>query len=573
MNCFDDMKARFGETAADVLVSRIGNFELPSAETSVTDIDRCNGALIGFAIGETLGAGVEEMSRDEISSLFPHPSDVIDAQQRSIGTDTVLALITADSVLSDQVTHPERFASRLQAAQLNTRGRSIPHTQEQLRQGASWWDAALIDSAGVAAAARSIIFGLVWSKNPTRAAYEAALSASVTHGHPMGVSSAAAFAAAIALATTEDSDLGQDWVRGIEICSKFNQKDVFGQNLVERLKLLPSLASQDHRMVLNLLGTSSLAHEALPAALWCATNSSSPVDALMKGVYAGGDTDTITGMIGALLGARFGASIWSNHLLNFDGLDGVRDAANRISTFHSNDVISAKTKVNNGKAAEVQDDTPLHISFLIDRSGSMRGLEVDVVEGFNTFLSEQKSETGACEMTLVQFDDVDPFEIMRDSEPINKVAPISQNDYQPRSMTPLYDAIGTLIERVDTRVATKGLKEDQVVAVFTDGHENASRRWEHAEIFELIKKRKDDGWTFIFMGANQDSYATGGRLGFDEGSIQNYRGDSRGTRAAMASFSRSVGDYRRSDHVGKARKKQAFYDGVKEAEIDHNTRA
>ena len=74
------------------------------------------------------------------------------------------------------------------------------------------------------------------------------------------------------------------------------------------------------------------------------------------------------------------------------------------------------------------------------------------------------------------------------------------------------------------------------------------------------------------MGANQDSYATGGRLGFDEGSIQNYRGDSRGTRAAMASFSRSVGDYRRSDHVGKARKKQAFYDGVKEAEIDHTTR-
>ena len=68
MNCFDDMKARFGETAADVLVSRIGNFELSDVETSVTNADRCNGALIGFAIGETLGAGVEEMSRDEISS-------------------------------------------------------------------------------------------------------------------------------------------------------------------------------------------------------------------------------------------------------------------------------------------------------------------------------------------------------------------------------------------------------------------------------------------------------------------------------------------------------------------------
>jgi len=573
MNCFDDMKARFGETAADVLVSRIGNFELPAGKTSVTDVDRCNGALIGFAIGETLGAGVEEMSRDEISSQFPYPTDINNAQQRFIGTDTVLALITADSVLSDQITHPERFASRLQAAQLNTRGRSVLHAQEQLRQGASWWNAALSDSAGVAAAARSIIFGLVWSKNPTRAAYEAALSASVTHGHSMGVSSAAAFAAAIALASTEDSDLGEDWLTGIaEVCSKFNQKDVFEQNLVERLKLLPTLASQDHRMILNLLGTSSLAHEALPAALWCATNSNSPVDALMRGVYAGGDTDTITGMIGALLGARFGASIWSNHLLKFDGLDGVRDVANRTATFHSNDT-PGKAKVSSDSTDGVKDDTPLHISFLIDRSGSMQGLEVDVVEGFNTFLSEQKSETGVCEMTLVQFDDLDPFEIMRDSEPINAVSPISQKDYQPRSMTPLYDALGTLIERVDTRVATKGLKEDQIVAVFTDGHENASTRWEHAEIFELIKKRKEDGWTFIFMGANQDSYVTGGRLGFDEGSIQNYRGDSRGTRAAMASFSRSVGDYRRSDYVGKARKKQAFYDGLKEAEIDHNTRA
>ena len=573
MKCFDDMKARFGESAAGVLVSRIGNFELPSAETSVTDIDRCNGALIGFAIGETLGAGVEEMSREEISSRFPHHSDIFNAQQRFIGTDTVLALITADSVLSDQVTHPERFAARLQAAQLNTRGRSVHHAQEQLRQGASWWDAALNDSAGVAAAARSIVFGLIWSKNPERAAYEAALSASVTHGHPMGISSAATFAAAIALASNGDSDLDQDWHAGIEICAKFNQKDVFGQNLVERLKLLPSLTSQDHRTVLNLLGTSSLAHEALPAALWCASNSSSPVGALMNGVYAGGDTDTITGMIGALLGARFGASIWSNHLLNFDGLDGVRDAANRISTFHSKVTSSSKTKVDKGKADELKDDTPLHISFLIDRSASMRGLEVDVVEGFNTFLSEQKSETGACEMTLVQFDEIDPFEIMRDSEAINEVAPISQKDYQPRSNTPLYDALGTLIERVDARVANKGLKEDQVVAVFTDGLENASRRWGHVEIFELIKKRKEDGWTFIFMGANQDSYTTGGRLGFDEGSIQNYRGDSRGTRAAMASFSRSVGDYRRSDYVGKARKKQAFYDGLKEAEIDHNTRA
>ncbi len=120
MNCFDDMKARFGKTAADVLVSRIGNFELPAGKTSVTDVDRCNGALIGFAIGETLGAGVEEMSRDEISSRFPHPTAINNAQQRFIGTDTVLALITADSVLSDQITHHQRVISIVSGAPIKS---------------------------------------------------------------------------------------------------------------------------------------------------------------------------------------------------------------------------------------------------------------------------------------------------------------------------------------------------------------------------------------------------------------------------------------------------------------------
>jgi Mg-chelatase subunit ChlD len=214
----------------------------------------------------------------------------------------------------------------------------------------------------------------------------------------------------------------------------------------------------------------------------------------------------------------------------------------------------------------------LHVSFLIDRSGSMKGLVEDVVGGFNSFLDTQKKEIGDCTMTLVQFDSDDPFEVVHDAAPIGQVPDLTRHQYQPRGMTPLLDALGDLVTSVDRRLAGLGTPEDQIVVVFSDGLENASRRWTRSALFEAIEVRKATGWTFVYLGANQDSYDEAGRLGFDRTNTQNFRGDGLGTRSALRSVDRAVSDYRRAAVEEKQRRKQNLFDDLKEAEADHATR-
>lgn len=572
MNSFLDLEERFGKAAAEKVSPIIGNLEIVEVQTSPAPYELCRASLVGFAIGETLGLPFEDMTRTEILRDYPTARNVIDRQSNETGSDSLLALITADSIMADPKTHPERLASRLAAASLNTTGRAVVHAQRELRNGANWWDSGLEDSAGIAAAARSVPFGLVWSNDPLHAGYEAAISASVTHGHPMATSAAAAFAAGVSLAVQADS-LGSEWIEEIaKICEKFNQRDVHGQNLVERIRLLSTLESSNADAAINLLGTGPIAFEALPTAIWCAANATIPLNVLLKVVAAGGDTDTIAAMTGAFLGACYGPSVWEEektalpNLLNFAGFQEVDDAAKRISNYV--DLEESRTHTESQK----EKDIPVNVCFLLDRSGSMSGLEEDVVGGFNSFLATQKNSEGACSMTVVQFDGGDPFEILRDADPVGMISELELSDYTPRGMTPLLDALGQTIEHADRQLASIPGEVDQIVAVFTDGLENASRRWTHQALFQVIEERKKAGWTFVFLGANQDSYSTGSELGLDDGSIQNFRGDKQGMRAAMRSFDRSLDEYRRAPRAEKLSRKQNFYNDLKEAEIDHKTR-
>ena len=572
MNSFLDLEERYGKVAAEKVESIVGNLEIVRTDPSPATYEFCRATLVGFAIGETLGFPMEDMTRSEILRNYPTARDVLSRQSAETGSDSLLTLITTDSILADPKTHPQRLAARLTAADLNTSGRAVIHAQRQLRNGANWYQSGLEDSAGIAAAARSASFGLVWSNDPLHAAYEAAISASVTHGHPMATSAAAAFAAGISLAVKADS-LGNDWINEIsKICEKFAQRDVNGINLVERIRLLSTLESADADAVINLLGTGPVAFQALPTAIWCAANATIPLNVLLKVVAAGGDTDTIAAMTGALLGACHGPSIWEEkntglpELQNFSGLQELDDVAKRISTF-----AAPQEKETLGES-DIEKDIPVNVCFLLDRSGSMSGLEEDVVGGFNSFLNTQKNSEGSCSMTVVQFDGGDPFEILRDADPVETISELKVSDYTPRGMTPLLDALGQTIEHADTQLASMTGEVDQIVAVFTDGLENASRRWTHQALFQLIEERKKAGWTFVFLGANQDSYATGSQLGLDDGSIQNFRGDKQGMRAAMASFDRSLDEYRRAPRADKLNRKQNFYNDLKEAELDHTTR-
>jgi len=220
------------------------------------------------------------------------------------------------------------------------------------------------------------------------------------------------------------------------------------------------------------------------------------------------------------------------------------------------------------------DDTaaPVHAFILLDRSGSMEAIADGVIEGVNTFITEQAQRTGPCRLTLVQFDSVDPFEVVLDGKRIAKATPLTTATYQPRSTTPLYDAIGSLIEHCDARAAKRVAQgspaEDHVIVIVTDGLENASSRWSQSKVNERIAERQGQGWTFAFLGANQDSYATGAGLGVGSGIVSNWSPDKAGVRLALASAGRGVAEFRTKSRAGRVADREDFFGGRKEAEED-----
>jgi hypothetical protein len=268
-------------------------------------------------------------------------------------------------------------------------------------------------------------------------------------------------------------------------------------------------------------------------------------------------------MAGTCLGARHGTGAWPSCLTGIDGINAAIEVAERISQ------TSSKTPA---PTTNPGDSDPVHVSFLVDRSGSMSPMVDDVVGGFNEFVENQKQETSDCTMTLVQFDSQDPYEIIHNGIQIGMVPELTRQQYQPRGGTPLLDALGTLISRVDQRLVDLGTCEDQIVVVFTDGYENSSTTWNRSTLFQAIESRRAAGWTFVYLGANQDSYDEAGRLGFEHTNTQNFRGDGLGTRSAMRSVDRAVSEYRRSSAAEKLRRKKGLFDGTKEAESDHTTR-
>ena len=217
---------------------------------------------------------------------------------------------------------------------------------------------------------------------------------------------------------------------------------------------------------------------------------------------------------------------------------------------------------------------PVDVSVLLDRSGSMQGLEGDVVGGINGFLGDQRNGEGGCTVTLAQFDSEAPFEVLASALPIDQVVDLTVDQYRPRGATPLLDAIGALLDDAERRLGEGPANGtvDPVVVVFTDGLENASRRVTREELFSRIARLRDAGWTFVFLGANQDSYLEAGRLGFAVANTQNFRGDSHGMRTASNEFSQGLTSMRSKVSHQRLMHKVDYFDGQKDAERDDDTR-
>ena len=170
------------------------------------------------------------------------------------------------------------------------------------------------------------------------------------------------------------------------------------------------------------------------------------------------------------------------------------------------------------------------IVFILDRSGSMGGLEADTIGGFNAMLERQKKAEGEALLSTLLFSN--ETEVLHDREDIKRVAPLGVRDYRVGGSTALLDAIGGAIRHIGElhRRASEAERPDHTLFVITtDGQENASRRYGYAELRRLIERQKEMyGWEFLFLGANMDAVAAASRFGIDADRAVRYHCDSAG---------------------------------------------
>ena len=171
------------------------------------------------------------------------------------------------------------------------------------------------------------------------------------------------------------------------------------------------------------------------------------------------------------------------------------------------------------------------IVFILDRSGSMGGLESDTIGGFNSMLEKQKKEKGEAIVSTILFDH--ESEVLHDRIPIEKVEPMNEKQYYVRGCTALIDAIGGSIRhimRVHKYIRPEDVPAHTIFIITTDGMENASKKWSSAEVRKMIEQQKEQGWEFLFLGANIDAVETAKHFGIDEDRAVTYKSDRKGTR-------------------------------------------
>jgi uncharacterized protein YegL len=184
--------------------------------------------------------------------------------------------------------------------------------------------------------------------------------------------------------------------------------------------------------------------------------------------------------------------------------------------------------------------------FILDRSGSMSGLESDTIGGFNAMLAKQQAEPGECRITTVLFDG--EYELLHDRLDIHAVSPLTDREYFVRGSTALLDAVGKTISKTGNaqKFSKPEYRADKVLFVITtDGMENASREYTYDKVKHQIERQKSKyNWEFIFLGANIDAVEVAGRFGIDKTRAQSYHNDSTGVNLNFRSVSAAVSSYR-----------------------------
>ena len=202
-----------------------------------------------------------------------------------------------------------------------------------------------------------------------------------------------------------------------------------------------------------------------------------------------------------------------------------------IMTCEESPVIKEKTKNN-----------ITELVFILDRSGSMRGLEKDTIGGFNSLIEKQKNQDGKCYVSTVLFDH--EMLVLHDRVDLQSVKPLTDNDYQVRGCTALIDAIGSSIHHIANihkYARSEDVPQNTMFVIMTDGMENASKKYSSQKVKNMIEREKKKyGWEFLFIGANIDAVETAGRFGIGANRAVNYNADREGTSIVYDTVSDTV---------------------------------
>lgn len=187
----------------------------------------------------------------------------------------------------------------------------------------------------------------------------------------------------------------------------------------------------------------------------------------------------------------------------------------------------------------------MDVVFLLDRSGSMGGIENDTIGGYNSYIESQRGKN--IKVTTILFDD--KYEVLHNREDANNIKKLTNKEYYVRGCTALLDAIGKTIKTLESKNPNK-----VIFFITTDGYENASKEYNKSQIKELIESHKD--WKFMYIGADIDSYSEGANIGIAKDNIANYRKSSKGVTKLFSVLSSASECYYESNELKKSWKNE-----------------
>ena len=204
------------------------------------------------------------------------------------------------------------------------------------------------------------------------------------------------------------------------------------------------------------------------------------------------------------------------------------------------------------------------IVFILDRSGSMSGLEADTIGGYNSLLEKQKKEDGEALVSTVLFDDEQ--EVLHDRVPLSRMRPMTDKEYYVRGCTALLDAVGGAIHHIGN-VHKYAREEDRpektLFIITTDGMENSSRRYTYDRVKAMVERQKEKyGWEFLFLGANIDAIEVAGRFGISADRAVNYECDAKGTAVNYKALSKAVSQVRMAECCATMALKEDWKDEI-----------